>query len=152
MEGSATYNENANPPLSTPSTKKTRKREEGQDEEKRGEKRSKKRQTVEIAHSTIKIYNLSSSVFSDTELDLLRKGLNFAPPSTPNLCDLFIDLNKYIRKLTIQRYYILKEAGNGTSADNAIKTTALTSPETSVENDSILNILEELYVEAQQGE
>lgn len=81
-----------------------------------------------------------------TELDLLRMGLNYAPPSTPNLFELFIDFNKYIRKLTIQRYYILKEAGNETTATNGTETLTPMSPEINMEDDSIPNILEELYI------
>lgn len=76
---------------------------------KRGGQNSKKRKEIMQIHSTRKIYNLSSSVFSETELDLLRKVLNFSPKNSPNLFELFIDLNKYIRNLTIKRYFALKE-------------------------------------------
>lgn len=66
-----------------PTCKESKEKRGGTRQGKRGGKRCKKRQTLETTYFTIKIYNLSSSVFSDTELDLLRKGLNFDPPSTP---------------------------------------------------------------------
>lgn len=52
-------------------------------------------------------------MFTDTEFDLLRKGLNFAPLSVPNFFELFIDLNKYIRKLTLQKVFYPKEKWTG---------------------------------------
>lgn len=59
-------------------------------------------------YSTIKIYNLSQFTFSETEFNLLRKGLNSAPENPPNRFKLFIDLTRFIRNLAVQVYYMIK--------------------------------------------
>ncbi|PIO24930.1 hypothetical protein AB205_0188640, partial [Aquarana catesbeiana] len=62
---------------------------------------SKKRQNTE----TVKIFNLSTQDLSAEDVPLLSKGLNFTPSAHPNPFTLFVDLNKFVRNLTVKRYY-----------------------------------------------
>lgn len=73
----------------------------------RGGKNNKKKEKITSTYTTIKIFNLSSSVFDDTELNVLRKGLNFAHKNPPNLFEIFVDLNRCTRNLTLKRYFAL---------------------------------------------
>ncbi|MEE6514049.1 hypothetical protein FKM82_021996 [Ascaphus truei] len=58
------------------------------------------------------IYNLSSHTLTPHHISLLAKGLSYAPNSTPNRFDLFVDLNRYIRKLTLMRHFTQKGDDN----------------------------------------
>lgn len=44
------------------------------------------------------IFNLAGVEFSDEELELLCQGLKFAPDKDIDMFELFIDIEKYIRK------------------------------------------------------
>ncbi|XP_075448371.1 calcium uptake protein 2, mitochondrial isoform X1 [Ascaphus truei] len=63
---------------------------------------------MEAAPTNYGIYNLSSHSLTPYHISLLAKGLSFSPSSTPNRFDLFVDLNRYIRKLTLMRHFTLK--------------------------------------------
>lgn len=92
-------------PLSPPNTRRQLKRRE----EGAGEGGNQERPKTSENHSTIKILNLSKCEFLDTELELLRRGLSYAPESPPNLFELFIDLNKFVQNLTVKCHFRLKE-------------------------------------------
>ncbi|CAH2300330.1 Hypothetical predicted protein [Pelobates cultripes] len=49
----------------------------------------------------INVFNLSQRVLTQDETSLLQKGLKFAPSSSNSQFNIFIDLHKFIRKLTI---------------------------------------------------
>lgn len=51
---------------------------------------------------------------------LLSKGLNFAPTNQPNSFTLFKDLNRYIRNLTLKRYFSMKSRGESDTVDIVI--------------------------------
>ncbi|XP_075455016.1 uncharacterized protein LOC142494316 [Ascaphus truei] len=92
----------------------------------------KKENRRRIALPTVtNIINLSSSPLSIHETSLLERGLSFAPNTGPNAFQLFIDLNNFIRKLTLKRYYNIQET-------NA----KITNPV------SIFNTQEEICIEA----
>lgn len=74
-------------------------------------KRRRQGDHIEPLKSTIKIFNLSKYELSRDERSVLEKGLSFAPQSKPDDFQLFIDLNKFIRKLTLQRHFSLCESG-----------------------------------------
>lgn len=59
--------------------------------------------------STIKIYNLSSTALNAYEVSLFQKGLHFSPTVSPNLFNLFKDLNHFIWSLTWNRHHAHKE-------------------------------------------
>ena len=52
------------------------------------------------------IFNLSSADFTHAEKIVLDKGLKFVPPKTLNKFDTFMDVQKFVRKMNIQRYFI----------------------------------------------
>lgn len=86
------------PSITTTKDGKKKRRRRGR----RGGKNNKKREKIISKHTTIKIFKLSSSTFNDTELNVLHKGLNFAPKNPPNLFEIFVDLNRYMRNLTLE--------------------------------------------------
>lgn len=53
----------------------------------------------------IRIFNLSNQALNPYELSLLEKGLSFCPNNNPDPFILFLDLHKFGRKLTLQRYF-----------------------------------------------
>lgn len=58
---------------------------------------------------TLKIFYLSKHILSPAETTLLSRGLNFAPTYKPDPYVLFKDLNKYIRHLTLKRFYEIQK-------------------------------------------
>lgn len=71
---------------------------------------------------TIKIFNFSSHSLSPEEISLLGKGLTFSPTILPNSFLLFKDLNKFIRNLTLKRFFNIQSAKN-LSVNNIQNTT-----------------------------
>ena len=55
---------------------------------------------------------MSTKVFTQDELSVLDKGLKFAPPKRLDKFGTFIDIQKYIRKINIQRYLITNPIRN----------------------------------------
>lgn len=53
------------------------------------------------------IFNLSHATFSDAEKLILDKGLKYVPPKKLNKFSTIIDVQKFIRKLNIQRHFII---------------------------------------------
>lgn len=56
-------------------------------------------------HKKIQIFNLSNQTLNPYELSLLEKGLSFCPNNNPDPFTLFLDLHKFGRKLTLQRFF-----------------------------------------------
>lgn len=54
---------------------------------------------------TINIFKLFSHILSKAETDLLSKGLSFCPTARINEFDLFIDLNSFVRRLSLIRHF-----------------------------------------------
>lgn len=52
------------------------------------------------------IFNLSTATFNDSEKVVLNKGLKYVPAKQLNKFSTFIDIQKYVRKLNIQRYFL----------------------------------------------
>ncbi|CAH2223184.1 Hypothetical predicted protein, partial [Pelobates cultripes] len=68
------------------------------------------------------IFNLTPTPLSDEEINLLSRGLKFAPNRRANNFELYIDLKKFIRSLTIKRHFLLhppeiKTGGEGIDVD-----------------------------------
>lgn len=59
--------------------------------------------------NTIKIFNLSSYILSEMEINLLSKGLSYCPTTRINEFQLFMDLNKFIRKITLTRHFNIQD-------------------------------------------
>lgn len=68
--------------------------------------------------STIRIFNLSQHPLTNTEIKVLEKGLHFAPCAEPDNFDLFVDLNKFVQKLTIQRHFSMKKEDKDNKSEN----------------------------------
>lgn len=68
----------------------------------------------------IKIFNLSSHLLSETERELLGKGLSFCPTSKIDEFNLYVDLNRFIQKLTLDRHFKI----HPNYISNTIETTA----------------------------
>lgn len=60
--------------------------------------------------TSVKIFNLSKYVLNPYECSLLEKGLTFCPTSKHNDFQLFIDLNTFIRKLTLTRHFSINNS------------------------------------------
>uniref|UniRef100_A0A803JSK4 Reverse transcriptase domain-containing protein n=1 Tax=Xenopus tropicalis TaxID=8364 RepID=A0A803JSK4_XENTR len=52
------------------------------------------------------IFNISSVDLTSNEVQILSKGLTFAPTNRVNPFNLLIDAQKFIRKLTLKRYFM----------------------------------------------
>ncbi|XP_056391505.1 uncharacterized protein LOC130284782 isoform X2 [Hyla sarda] len=65
---------------------------------------------------SMKLFNLSSYLLSENEINLLSKGLSFCPSSRPSDFQLFLYLNQYIRKLTLTRHFSITK--NNTQVDS----------------------------------
>lgn len=63
-----------------------------------GKKKEKKKLDEEI-------YNLTGVEFNNQELEVLQQGLKFAPNKDVDKFDLFIDIEKHIRKCNIKKYF-----------------------------------------------
>lgn len=66
------------------------------------------KKTTKNSPSTVKIFNLSKYVLSPAENRLLQKGLSFCPPNPVNSFELFLDMQKFRRNLTIKRHFELE--------------------------------------------
>uniref|UniRef100_A0A8C5QN04 GIY-YIG domain-containing protein n=1 Tax=Leptobrachium leishanense TaxID=445787 RepID=A0A8C5QN04_9ANUR len=55
------------------------------------------------------IFNLSNVDLDESEISLLNKGLKFAPTKEPNDFALFLDLQRFLRKLSIKKFFYKKE-------------------------------------------
>lgn len=79
----------------------------------------------------------------------MAQGLTFAPTSPPNPFTLFLDLNRFIRNITVKRYFNIQASKNSNSndTDNSIipseSSTAMIDP---LEFNA-LEDLEDLYTE-----
>lgn len=69
---------------------------------------------------TVKIYNLSHRELSPHYSSLLSRGLTFAPTTQPNPFTLFKNLNKFIRDLTVQRFYNIQALKNLPSVNDSL--------------------------------
>ena len=58
------------------------------------------------------IFNLAGVEFSEPELEVLQQGLKFAPEKNIDKFEIFIDVEKYIRKLNIKKYFAGKSTMN----------------------------------------
>lgn len=76
-------------------------------------------------------------------MSLLNKGITSAPTSHPNPFILFKDLNKFIRDLTVKRYYHIKSLQNEPSKELPIRPPPLDD----VDFTTVMD-LEELYLES----
>ncbi|XP_063805763.1 uncharacterized protein LOC134984051 [Pseudophryne corroboree] len=51
------------------------------------------------------IFNLSSRQLTDNEIAVLNKGLKFSPSTPPNIFNLFVELNRFVRNLCRKKYF-----------------------------------------------
>lgn len=63
------------------------------------------------------IFNLSTHILSSNDISLLSKGLIFSPTVQPNPFVHFKDLNKFIRDLTVNRFYNIKSTDKLSTTD-----------------------------------
>lgn len=99
-----------NPQPSLPLKRKKKKREKetkSPQKIRRGGRRRKKllqpnRTTTE---NTVNVLNLSKRELTISETTLLAKGLNFLPIRHFNLFETVLDVNKFVRKLTLRKHY-----------------------------------------------
>lgn len=79
------------------------------------------------------IFNLTGVEFSDQEMEVLRQGLKFAPDKDIEKFELFIDVEKYIRKLNIKKHF----AGQATHQSEGTSHTPFVH---SGKNNSVFNL------------
>lgn len=48
---------------------------------------------------------MSAKVFSLQQLSLILYGLSFSPTCNFNLCDTIVDVNKFVRHLTVRKHF-----------------------------------------------
>lgn len=97
---------------------------------------------------TVKIFNLSKRTLSPAETSLLCRGLNFAPSNKPDPFVLFKDLNRYIRNLTLKRFFQIKNAKSIPQLDNLEPILTSESPVELKEFDfdiEMIEMLEQLF-------
>lgn len=56
----------------------------------------------EVSHSVL---NLSKKTLSTEDITLLSMGLNFSPKRHFNLFDTILDVNKFVRAMTLRKHY-----------------------------------------------
>lgn len=78
------------------------------------------------------IYNLSDVQFSKEELEVLDLGLKFAPDKPLDKFEVYIDLQKFMRKLNIKKHFAM-------NTDNRIKENS-EYIQTNLRNNSIFNL------------
>lgn len=61
---------------------------------------------------SIKIFNLSKKVLNPYEISLLKKCLSFCPSHDTDPFELFIDLYRFTRKLTLKRHFEIQQRKN----------------------------------------
>lgn len=54
------------------------------------------------------MFNISGVELTRNERKVLDKGLKFAPKRNLNIFDTYIDIQRYTRKLNIQKYFLNK--------------------------------------------
>lgn len=74
------------------------------------------------------IFNLSKANLSEAELLVLEKGLKFIPPKRLNKFTTFIDIQKYVRKLNVQRYIISNPTRSQNEVTSHILHSGLSNP------------------------
>lgn len=84
----------------------------------RGGKRQKKKRNLEGG-----IFNLSNVVFSENEHKVLELGLKFALDKNLNKFDVFIDFQKFIRKMNIKKFYAKNNSATEQAFEEFIHTT-----------------------------
>lgn len=94
-------------------------------------RRRKKKKTGQLNTG---IFNLSGVDLSEEELLVLSQGLKFAPSKNIDKFDVFVDIEKFIRKLNIKKHFSLQ--ANISSPPNGIETTYLHS---GLKNNSVFN-------------
>lgn len=76
----------------------------------------------------MKIFNLSSHILSENEISVLSRGLSFCPTNKIDEYQLFVDLHKYIRKLTLSRHFNLHKTDTEEPiVDNTLASTSDTT-------------------------
>lgn len=51
------------------------------------------------------VINMSASILSKHELNVLSKGLNFCPTKNFNLYNTILDVNRFARSLTLRKHF-----------------------------------------------
>ncbi|XP_073417913.1 uncharacterized protein [Dendrobates tinctorius] len=82
-------------------------------EAKEQRKKREKRQSIKS-----NVFNLSSHPLSPDEEGLLSKGLSFCPSNKSSGFELFLDAQKFIRKLTLLRHFELKKVHSNPDTSN----------------------------------
>ncbi|XP_063810519.1 toll-like receptor 7 [Pseudophryne corroboree] len=72
------------------------------------------------------IYNLSSRILTDVEERILTKGLKFAPTTTTDDFDRFVDVHKFIRKISLKKFFELKRSEEAPSTSHPVESTTQT--------------------------
>lgn len=63
-------------------------------------------------NSNVEAVNLSDQILTEDIISLLKKGLDFCPDYRDNICDMKIDLFKFIRRLKLQNHFSLNPTQN----------------------------------------
>lgn len=102
----------------------------------------KERKPITTEGNTIKILNLSTHQLLIAEHSLLGKGLGFAPTIGPNKFGLFKDLNKFIRNLTVKRFYAKDQIDSSNPMTSGIVATNTDSAEDLIQQDALVTLME----------
>ncbi|XP_073510840.1 uncharacterized protein [Phyllobates terribilis] len=87
-----------------------------------------------------RIFNLSKYPLDEVEQKVLTKGLNFCPSQETNHFDRFVDLNKFVRRVTLTRYFELKKK-------NAEKPTTKTTSDLIIPPDNSMELDKNIHLE-----
>uniref|UniRef100_A0A8C5W849 Helix-turn-helix domain-containing protein n=1 Tax=Leptobrachium leishanense TaxID=445787 RepID=A0A8C5W849_9ANUR len=63
------------------------------------------------------IFNLSQKILTNTEIKVLNKGLKFAPTKQMDKFSMYIDLQRFKRKLSLKKYFLKTPIINNTAVD-----------------------------------
>lgn len=94
---------------------------------------------------SIKSFNLSKHPVSRPEETLLARGLTFAPTTPPNPFTLFLELNQFIRNITVKCFFNLKEQNN--SGIERDPSSSLPDPSSPIDNFQDCSVPERLALD-----
>lgn len=96
-------------------------RRKGTRDKREGEKEKKKKKKILGAG----IFNLSSGILNLDEINFLDLGLKYTPDKNVSKFEVYIDLQKFIRKLNIKKLYLMKKTNAATPTQTIYKHTKL---------------------------
>lgn len=93
------------------------------------------------------VINISATILTSDQVNVLSRGLNYSPTKNFNLYNTLLDVNKFVRNLTLRRHFF-----NEPAIQNYDKTPSVHHNFTSFEDQRVISTLRSLQDDGLQGE